>query len=135
MGRRAIGSRKLEGGSLMDNYPEDLFPITRRVCEEFIIHQVSKHRRPVYRSAYGDIILDITCLQSFLASYFRADDMTAQDVEAKMFGMLDIYNLNKPTYFASLGSHPGLRSDGIRVIEDVLDYLAEKIATEGFPAH
>ncbi|WP_313684228.1 hypothetical protein [Pantoea sp.] len=119
----------------MSPYSPEKFPMTRRVCEEFVIRQTSIHRRPVYRSAYGDILIDADCLASMLTSYFMADDMDAAAVELKFFQMLDIYNLDKPEYFATIGKYEGLKKRAIDEIAEILDYYASKVADGSLPAH
>ncbi len=119
----------------MNPYSPEKFPITRQVCEEFVIMQTAKHRQPIYRSAFGDILIDADCLASMFTSYFMADDMDAVAVEMKFFQMLDIYNLDRQEYFASIGKYEGLKPSGVAVIEDILDYYAQKVADGELPAH
>ncbi|WNN42806.1 hypothetical protein [Winslowiella toletana] len=119
----------------MSPYSPEKFPITRQVCEEFVIRQVSIHRRPVYRSAYGDILIDADCLASMLTSYFMADDMDAGQVERKFFQMLDIYNLNKPEYFATIGRYEGLNKPAVEELTEILDYFASKVADGSLPSN
>lgn len=118
----------------MGAYSPEKFPMVRQACEEFVIRQVSIHRRPVYRSAYGDILIDADCLASMLTSYFMGDSMTAAQVERKFFDMLDIYNLDKPVYFASIGRYEGLKKSAIDEIKEILDYFAEKVADGSLPS-
>lgn len=61
----------------MNPYSPEKFPMGRQVCEEFVILQASKHRRPVYRSSYGDILIDTDCLASMLVSYFMEGGLDA----------------------------------------------------------
>lgn len=119
----------------MNPYSPEKFPFVRKVCEEFVIRQTAKHRQPVYRSGYGNILIDVDCLASFLTSYFMVDDLTTQEVELKFFQMLDIYNLERPEYFATIGKYEGLRPEGVEVIEDALDYYAQKVVDGDMPAH
>ena len=53
----------------------------------------------------------------------------------KFFQMLDIYNLDRQEYFASIGKYEGLKPSGVAVIEDILDYYAQKVADGELPAH
>lgn len=53
----------------------------------------------------------------------------------KFFQMLDIYNLERPEYFATIGKYEGIKPCGIAVIEDILDYFAQKVADGELPAH
>jgi hypothetical protein len=39
------------------------------VCDAYLFHLVSLHRRPVYRHQYGDISLNQPALQGFIDSY------------------------------------------------------------------
>ncbi|WP_288500885.1 hypothetical protein [uncultured Erwinia sp.] len=118
----------------MSPYSPEKFPITRQVCAGFVIRQVSIHRRPVYRSAYGDILIDADCFASMLTSYFMADDMDSKQVEMKFFQMLDIYNLDKPHYFARIGNYEGLKKQAVDEITEILDYYAEKVADGTLPS-
>lgn len=117
----------------MNQYSPEKFPMTRQVCEESVIMQTAKHRQPIYRSAFGDILIDADCLASMFTSYFMADDMDAAAVEMKFFQMLDIYNLDRQEYFASIGKYEGLKPGGVAVIEDILDYYASKVSDGEFP--
>lgn len=119
----------------MSVYSPEKFPMTRQACEEFVIRQACTHRNPIYRSAYGDILLDADCLASMLTSYFMEDGMDAQQVEIKFFQMLDIYNLDKPAYFASIGKYEGLKKSAVEEISEILDYFASKVAAGELPAH
>ncbi|HCT2372333.1 TPA: hypothetical protein ACPZHF_004328 [Enterobacter cloacae subsp. cloacae] len=116
-------------------YSPEKFPMARQVCEEFVIMQTAKHRQPIYRSEFGDILIDADCLASMLTSYFMTDNMDADAVEMKFFRMLDIYNPERPSYFASIGKYEGIKPSGIAVIEDILDYYAQKVADGELPAH
>lgn len=119
----------------MNPYSPEKFPMTRQVCEEFVIRQASIHRRPVYRSAHGDILIGTDSLASMLTSNFMADDMDAGQVELKFFQMLDIYNLDKPEYFATIGKYEGLKKPAVDEITEILDYYASKVADGSLPAH
>jgi hypothetical protein len=85
------------------------------VCDAYLFHLVSLHRRPVYRHQYGDISLNQPALQGFIDSYLKIR-MDMEKRRAHYINILDLirYMHRKNSDFIDWGTVPSLTPRGLR---------------------
>lgn len=103
------------------------------VCDAYLFHLVSLHRRPVYRHAYGDISLNQPALHGFIDSYLADKGWDLQRRRAHYIGILDI---DKCTAFSNSdfidwGTVPTLTPRGIRWMNACFSRLGEMVNSYG----
>ncbi|MFB4893299.1 hypothetical protein ACE3K1_00875 [Enterobacter hormaechei subsp. hoffmannii] len=103
------------------------------VCDAYLFHLVSLHRRPVYRHQYGDISLDQPALRGFVDSYLADKGWSMERRRAHYINILDLikYMHRSNSDFIDWGTVPTLTSRGIRWMNACLSRLGEMVNSYG----
>ncbi|MFG0644823.1 hypothetical protein [Leclercia adecarboxylata] len=103
------------------------------VCDAYLFHLVSLHRRPVYRHQYGDISLDQPALRGFIDSYLEEKSWDLDRRRAHYINMLDLirYMGRKNSDFIDWGTVPSLTPRGLRWMNACFSRLGEMVNSCG----
>ncbi|EPF0313357.1 hypothetical protein ACSN7O_000640 [Enterobacter chuandaensis] len=103
------------------------------VCDAYLFHLVSMHRRPVYRHQYGDISLDQPAVRGFIDSYLEDKGWDMDRRRAQYINMLDLiaYMSRKNSDFIDWGTVPALTPRGIRWMNACFSRLGEMVNSYG----
>lgn len=103
------------------------------VCDAYLFHLVSMHRRPVYRHQYGDISLSQSSLQGFIDSYLIDKGWDTERRRAYYINLLDLirYIHRNNSSFIDWGTVPVLTPRGICWINACLSRLGEMVNSNG----
>ena len=103
------------------------------VCDAYLFHLVSLHRRPVYRHQYGDISLNQTALQGFIDSYLADKGWSMERRRAHYINILDLirYMGRKNSDFIDWGTVPTLTPRGIRWLNACFSRLGDMVNSYG----
>lgn len=103
------------------------------VCDAYLFHLVSLHRRPVYRHQYGDISLNQPALQGFIDSYLADKGWDTERRRAHYINMLDLikYLDHNNSVFVDWGTIPTLIPRGIRWMNACFSRLGEMVNSYG----
>ncbi len=103
------------------------------VCDAYLFHLVSLHRRPVYRHQYGDISLDQPALRGFIDSYLVDKDWDLERRRAHYIDILDLikYMHRSNSDFIDWGTVPALTPRGIRWFNACFSRLGEMVNSYG----
>lgn len=103
------------------------------VCDAYLFHLVSMHRRPVYRHQYGDISLSQSSLQGFIDSYLIDKGWDTERRRAYYINLLDLirYIHRNNSSFIDWGTVPVLTPRGIFWINACLSRLGEMVNSNG----
>ena len=103
------------------------------VCDAYLFHLVSLHRRPVYRHQYGDISLNQTALQGFIDSYLADKGWSMERRSAHYINILDLirYMGRKNSDFIDWGTVPTLTPRGIRWLNACFSRLGDMVNSYG----
>lgn len=103
------------------------------VCDAYLFHLVSLHRRPVYRHQYGDISLDQPALRGFIDSYLADKGWSMERRRAHYINILDLikYMHRSNSDFIDWGTVPVLTSRGIRWMNACFSRLGEMVNSYG----
>lgn len=104
-----------------------------RVCDAYVIHKVSLHRRPVYRHQHGDIELNKHGLMGLLDG--RLSTFLSPTARAGVFlrclheeFRTDIpYSAEKEGFLFSMGPNPTLTQRATRWIDGVLQEYGDMV--------
>lgn len=99
------------------------------VCDAYLFHLVSMHRRPVYRHAHGDISLNQPSLQGFIDSYLEDKGWNLDRRRAHYINMLNLigYMDRKNSDFIDWGTVPSLTTRGLRWMNACFSRLGEMV--------
>ncbi|EMD6813328.1 hypothetical protein ACEWB5_18165 [Citrobacter koseri] len=103
------------------------------VCDAYLFHLVSLHRRPVYRHAHGDISLNQPALQGFIDSYLEDKGWDMEKRRAHYINILDLikYMHRSNSGFIDWGTVPALTPRGIRWMNACFSRLGEMVNSYG----
>lgn len=103
------------------------------VCDAYLFHLVSLHRRPVYRHLYGDISLNQPSLQSFIDSYLADKGWDMERRRAHYINILDMiaYMQLSNSSFIDWGTVPTLTPRGIRWFNACFSRLGDMVHSYG----
>ncbi|HDT6545814.1 TPA: hypothetical protein QFT03_002798 [Kluyvera ascorbata] len=103
------------------------------VCDAYLFHLVSMHRRPVYRHKYGDIALSQSSLQGFIDSYLIDKGWDTERRRAHYINLLDLirYMHRNNSSFIDWGTVPVLTPRGICWFNACLARLGEMVNSYG----
>ncbi len=103
------------------------------VCDAYLFHLLSIHRRPVYRHAHGDISLNQPALQGFIDSYLDEKGWDLNRRRAHYINMLDLisYMDRNNSDFIDWGTVPTLTPRGIRWLNACFSRLGEMVNAKG----
>lgn len=103
------------------------------MCDAYLFHLLSLHRRPVYRHQHGDISLNQSSLQGFIDSYLIDKGWDTERRMAHYVNMLDLiaYTYRSNSSFIDWGSVPTLTPRGIRWMNACMSRLGEMINGHG----
>lgn len=116
-------------GSLVEAHQQAL----TWVCDAYLFHLVSLHRRPVYRHQYGDISLDQPSLKGFIDSYLEERGWDLDRRRAHYINMLDLirYMGRKNSDFIDWGTVPSLTPRGLCWMNACFSRLGEMVHSCG----
>lgn len=103
------------------------------VCDAYLFHLVSLHRRPVYRHQHGDISLDQPALKGFIDSYLEDKGWDMNRRRAHYIQILDLikYLHRSNSDFIDWGTVPTLTPRGIRWLNACFSRLGEMVNSFG----
>nr|WP_253939274.1 hypothetical protein [Enterobacter cancerogenus] len=103
------------------------------VCDAYLFHLVSLHRRPVYRHQYGDISLNQPALQAFIDSYLEDKGWDMEKRRAHYINILDLikYMHRSNSDFIDWGTVPTITPRGIRWMNACFSRLGEMVNSLG----
>ena len=103
------------------------------VCDAYLFHLVSLHRRPVYRHQYGDISLNQPALQGFIDSYLADKGWSIERRRAHYINILDLirYMHRSNSNFIDWGTVPVLTPRGISWMNACFSRLGEIVNSYG----
>lgn len=95
------------------------------VSEAYLLHLMSKHRRPVYRHINGDIALNMPSIHAFIDGYL-AEKRSSEKREQIYLTLLDFDAMDKagdPSLLVDWGGIPMLNARGLRLINAMFNRL------------
>lgn len=103
------------------------------MCDAYLFHLVSLHRRPVYRHQHGDISLDQPALKGFIDSYLEDKGWDMNRRRAHYIQILDLikYLHRSNSDFIDWGTVSTLTPRGIRWLNACFSRLGEMVNSFG----
>jgi hypothetical protein len=103
------------------------------LTDAYLFHQVSMHRRPVYRHQHGDIHLNQPSVSAFLDSHLAEKGWSLERRWAWFQRCLDLdaYMHRENSKFIDWGTVPELKPRGIRWINACFERLGEMVEDLG----
>ncbi|EML2643416.1 hypothetical protein ACRZF5_002955 [Citrobacter freundii] len=103
------------------------------VCDAYLFHLVSLHRRPVYRHQHGDISLNQPAVRGFVDSYLKDKGWSVERRMSHYTNMLNLiaYMDGSNSSFIDWGTVPTLTPRGIRWMNACFSRLGEMVNSYG----